>query len=173
MFARAVRAYGTVIGELVWTSNYCLSAFEALFTLLATPKQRELGLAMWHTLSSDSAKLKLLEALVVGNNELTASTRDRILWAIDKAMALAEKRNDAVHSLTTFDTSTYPLGIQVSAAGTRPKRYARLSGTDLKRRYREVKGDLYQLGQYVLFLFIYASAPDLHRLPRKPRLRSV
>ena len=168
------RAYTTVIGELVWASNYSLGAFEILFSHVATPTEFQTGRAIWHTATSDSGQLQMLKAATVTSTRLSERMRANILWAVEKAQKLGESRNDAVHSSTIILARTKPVKVALSELGTKPKRFGKLDRTvDLKKHFRSVKGDLWKLGQYVHALWPHLAGFDqLPPLPRRPQLAS-
>ena len=169
------RAYTTVIGELVWASNYSLGAFEILFSHVATPTEFQTGRAIWHTATSDSGQLQMLKAATETSTRLSERMRANILWAIERARKLGESRNDAVHSSTIVLAKTKPATIVLSELGTKPKRFGKFDRTvDLKKHFRSVKGDLWKLGQYVHALWPQVAGFDLlPPLPRRPQLASI
>src|SRR6267142_1784276 len=169
------RAYTAVIGELVWASNYSHSAFEILFSHVATPTEFQTGRSIWHSATSDRGQLQMLAAATERSGRISAKMRANILWAAEKAKKLAESRNDAVHSSTIVLPKATPVKIAISELGTKPKRYDKLERTvDLKKRFRLVKGDLWKLGRYVHALWPHLAGFDaLPPLPRRPRLASI
>lgn len=170
-----LRQYATVIGEVVWASNYAHGAFEILFSHVATHDGYAVGRAIWHTATSDSGQLKLLRAAAKTSERLSVSMRARILWAIDNALKLGELRNDAVHSATIVLVKNGKAKMAPSDIGTKPSRSEKLrSEGDLKRKFRTVKGDLLQVAQYVHSLWPHvAGFEHADPLPRKPQLRSL
>ncbi len=167
--------YATVIGEVVWASNYTNGAFEILFSHVATHDCYQIGRAIWHTSTSDSGQLQMLRAATIASERLTARMREKILWSIEKALKLGESRNDAVHSATIGIIKDGKAKIAPSDFGTKPSRSEKLRGDDdLKKKFRAVKGDLLQLGQYVHSLWPHVAGFDLlPPLPRKPQLKSL
>jgi len=170
-----LRNYATVIGEVVWASNYAHGAFEILFSHVATPEDYQRGRAIWHTATSDSGQLKMLRAAADASEQLSERMQERILWAIDRALKLGELRNDAVHSSTIVLVENGKAKIAPSDIGTKPSRSEKLRrDDDLKKKFRAVKGDLLQIGQYVHSLWPHVAGFDaLPPLPRKPQLRSL
>lgn len=170
-----LRNYATVIGEVVWAANYAHGAFEILFSHVATPDGYQRGRAIWHTSTSDSGQLNMLRAAAAVSERLSNQMRKRILWAIDRALKLGELRNDAVHSSTIVLIENGKAKIAPSDIGTRPPRSERLRRDgDLKNKFRAVKGDLLQIGQYVHSLWPHIAGFDaLPPLPRKPQLQSL
>ena len=169
------RAYTTVIGELVWASNYAHGAFEILFSHVATPTEFQTGRSIWHTASSDGGQLHMLVAATEVSVRLSEKMRANILWAVEKARKLAESRNDAVHSSTIILSTIPPVKVALSELGTKPKRYKKLGNTtNLKEHFRSVKSDLWKLGLYVHALWPHVAGFDeLPPLPRRPQLISI
>jgi len=69
------RTYTTVIGELVWASNYSHSAFEILFSHVATPTEFHMGRSIWHCAPSDSGQLLMLVAATETSTRLSKRMR--------------------------------------------------------------------------------------------------
>lgn len=170
-----IRAYTSVIGEVVWAANYSLGAFEILFSHVATPKHYQVGRAIWHTAPSDSGQLQMLKAAANASDRLSERMRGRVLWAIDKTLKLGQLRNDAVHSVVIVLVNNGKVTLAPSDIGTKPSRSEklRLEG-DLEKKFRAVKGDLLQIGQYVHSLWPHlAGFEHLPPLPRRPQLQSL
>jgi hypothetical protein len=170
-----LRSHATVIGELVWASNFSHGAFEILFSHVVNHANFQMGWAVWHTATSDNGQLKMLVAATEASERLSVKMRAKILWAAGKALKLGELRNDAVHSATVVITTTKPAKIVPSSIGTRPTRYEKLERmADLKKQFRLVKGDLLQVSQYVHALWTHLAGFDsLPPLPRRPQLRLI
>jgi len=170
-----LRAYATVIGEVVWASNYAHGAFEILFSHVATHDNFLIGREVWHVSTSDSGQLNMLEAATKASERLSERMQERILWAINKAKKLGELRNDAVHSATVVIIENGKAKIAPSDIGTKPSRSDRLRlGNDLNKKFKAVTGDLLQIGQYINLLWPHVAGFDLlPPLPRKPQLKSL
>ncbi len=170
-----IRAYATVIGEVVWASNFAHGAFEILFSHVTTHDNYQIGRAIWHTATSDSGQLQMLRAAATASTRLSGLMRTRILWAVDRAQKLGEFRNDAVHSATIVLVKNGQMTMVPSDIGTKPSRSEKLRREDdLKKKFRAVKGDILRLGQYVHSLWPHLAGFDLlPPLPRKPQLRSL
>lgn len=170
-----LRAYASVIGEVVWASNFAHGAFEILFSHVAAHTNYEIGRAVWHTATSDRVQLDMLKAATIASERLSKQMSERILWAIEKAQKLGELRNDAVHSATIVIVKNNQATIAPSDIGTKPTRSNKLRKVeDLKKLFRAVKGDLIQIGQYVHSLWPHVAGFDLlPPLPRKPQVRSI
>ena len=170
-----LREYATVIGDVVWASNFAHGAFEILFSHVATHDEYAIGRAIWHSANSDRAQLNMLRAATKESTRLSVRMRTRILWAIEKTSKLRELRNDAVHSSTFVRIGSGEANVAITDIGTKPSRSAKLRGHgDLKRRFRALSGDLRQIGQYVHSLWPHlAGFDDLDPVPRKPQLKSL
>lgn len=170
-----LRSYATVIGEVVWASNFAHGAFEILFSHVATQDNYQIGRALWHTMPSDSGQLVALREATKASNHLPEKMKIKIIWAIEKAQKLGELRNDAVHSATIVIERNGLPTVVPSDIGTKPSRSEKLRREkDLKKKFRAVKGDLLQIGQYVHSLWPHIAGFDLlPPLPRKPQLKSL
>ncbi len=170
-----MRSYAKLIGEIVWASNFTFGQFEILFCHVASPGDFIVGRSMWHSITSDSAQLIILRNAVNSSSKLTKNIRDKILWTIDMAEKLSRSRNDAVHSATISIVENGQAKIIPSDIGTKQSRSNKLREEhDLILKFRKVRGDILQLGQYVLCLWpIVAGFDLLSPLPHRPRLQSV
>ena len=170
-----LRAYAEVIGEVVWAWNFTHGAFEVLFSHVACHTNYQMGRDIWHTGTSDSGQLSMLQAATKASDRLSSRMRERILWAIDKTSKLGQLRNDAVHSATTVILKNGVVTVAPTDIGTKPLRSERLRREDdLKKKFRAVKGDLLQVGLYIHSLWPHLAGFDLlPPLLRRPRLRSI
>ena len=172
----AVRSYGTAVGELVWASNHCLNHFNLLYREIFSKDDIKIAVRTWHTGRSDSSQLDMVEAAANGSRMIRLSTVDEIVWAIVRARKLSEKRNDAVHSTTTFHMKrpNSPVKVITSSISTLPSRFEKLSVIrNLARHFRVVRNDFIQLTNYVYYLWNEVAFPGYQPLPKRPRLRSV
>lgn len=168
-----VKAHATLVGEVIWAHNFAQNAFCTLFAVIVSPAPTmDIGIALWHVLSSDRAQLDLLTAAAGASIKLTKRKRllRSILWAVEKGQKLREFRNDAAHTPTAWlghELIPHPIS-------TKPKRYKKLTTRDFVRTFRLLKGDLYQLGLYVHALEGEVCFPGMFgSLPQRPRLRSI
>ena len=170
-----IRTYATVVGEVVWASNFALGAFEILFCNIANYTNFMMGRAIWHCSTSDSGQLQMLRAATEASDRLTPRMRANILWAVEKSLKLGELRNHAVHSATIAIPEMDGHRIAPSAMGTKPTRFDKLAQIkDLKGKFRAVRTDLLQVGQFVHGLWPHVAGFDLlPPIPRRPRLTSL
>ena len=170
-----IRTYATVVGEVVWASNFSLGAFEILFCHVANHTIFMMGRAIWHCSTSDSGQLQMLRAAAETSERLKPRMRANILWAIEKALKLGELRNHAVHSATIAIPEGRGHRVAPSSMGTKPSRFDKLAQIqDLKGKFRAVRTDLLQIGQFVNGLWPHIAGFDLlPPISRRPRLTSL
>ena len=169
----AVHPYALAVGELSWASNYCLNFLHLLYRELFDKEDINIAVRIWHTQRSDRAQLNLIDAALAGNRRLPRPMKDEIAWVISKALALAEKRNDAIHA-TTQIVMRPRAKVVASSYSNLPTRYERLSGhKSMIRQHRLVTGDFLSLSGYVFFLWSKLVFPSPSLLPKRPQLRSV
>jgi hypothetical protein len=173
--AKRVRLYGVAVGELVWASNFCLTAFNLLYRQFFSRDDRLISVNVWHSQRMDKNQMELLRAAVAGSKPIPFELHRRIIWAISRQEKLAEHRNDAVHSYVNINDQN--MQIRPSSIATHPNRYARLAArSNMKRFFRTVRDDFFHLGNYAHLLWnhMYSLREGVHLpLPRKPTLRSV
>lgn len=170
----AYRAYNTVVGELVWASNYSLGAFEILFLLVSNCTTFKIGRAIWYTAASDGGKFEMLAAATKAADAIPTAISKELLWAVARCRKLAELRNDAIHAATIV-TRANPVAITPSEIGTKPTRYSTLKNeANLKKRHRLVKDDLWRLGKYAYDISQHLGGFDEPPpLPERPLLASL
>jgi hypothetical protein len=170
-----VRSYSIAVGELVWASNYCLNYFSLLYRELFEQDDINIAIGNWSAMRSDRGQLDLLEVAAKGSKRITAPIRDEIVWAIGKAILLSEKRNDAVHTPTTFVIRPKRrVKLIPSSVSTLPARFKRLSVVkNLIRSFGVARNDFLQLSGYVFFLWNEVAFPGSTPLPKRPLLRSL
>ena len=132
-----------------------------------------LGLAIWHTLSSDAAQRELLMAAAQTRFEKVAPILRRIEWAKRTADSLSTIRNDAVHTATAWTLWPDP-SVVPDRTGTAPKRFRRITQhDDLQKHFELLHGDLIAVAHFVNALNAVVAFPGLYSLPRKPTLQSI
>src|SRR5690349_12325753 len=92
---RPIDRHALTIGQIVWASNYLHTYFHLAFrwAIGDDAKANE----MWHEERNDGPQRGLLTTALEGNNNFSPRDRARLLWAVKKAVKLAELRNDLVH----------------------------------------------------------------------------
>jgi len=169
----AVAEIAESLGRSVWAWNYCHAAFARIFGFILHRDNGNPGLAMWHTLQSDTAQRNLLIAAASESLPKKSKALAAIIWASRMAEILSTIRNDAVHVSSTFTTHLPRRRLVIDKMTTSPKRGSRLDGKDLNQTHTLLFGDLVALGGYVNALLFEIVAPGQRPLPRKPSLRSI
>ncbi len=167
----AVQTHAAGVGEVVWAWNYCHSAFCRLFASITTPDNLLVGLAVWHTASSDSQQRLMLLAAAGVRFPKTSNKHKAIKWAISTADKLSRYRNDLAHMGTGFKNPFQKPEVTLDPLSNRPARLDRMSGVDIDKIVQHCTGDLVALGGYVSVMNAAISFPQQHKLPRRPQLR--
>lgn len=98
----------TKLGRSVIEWNQMCESFGILFSAVIAPQEpwSPALIAVWNSSTSDQAQRTMLisavNALQDMKKERFPKFRDDIVWLCDKAKALSEKRNEAVHAPLTF-----------------------------------------------------------------------
>jgi hypothetical protein len=104
----------TELGKLVYAWNELHEHCGELFEAVMRPKQHGTSLAVWRCTESDRTQRKMLryatEAMRWKETKRRSSVKKDIIWLLDKSDALADGRNDAIHS---------PFAIFTDKGGTR------------------------------------------------------
>jgi hypothetical protein len=101
-------AYALAVGRVAHAWNYLQEALGQLFVLVVDGN-RSATLAVWYSTDSDRTQRNMLRAALVasgGDNrwaKLPSARRD-LLWLIDRANALADQRNNAIHTPASLST---------------------------------------------------------------------
>jgi ribonuclease D len=174
-----VQKYAVAVGELVWASNDCLNYCAMIYREMFDNDHINIAVRTWHLQRSDAAQRDLVAAAVKGNRTINRPfnhvLRDEILWAIDKAGLLSEKRNDAAHSTTRFHIDhKKKWRVITSSVSTLPKRVERLSKQkNLIAYFNVATRDLIALTSYFYWLWMHVREETNAPLPHRPKLRSV
>lgn len=169
----AVNPYALALGQLSWASNYLLNFLHLLYRELFDKEDTNIAVRTWHTQRSDRMQLNIISAALAGNRRMPQPMKGEIAWVVSKALALAEKRNDAIHATTTVAMQPRAK-IVLSSYSNLPTRYERLSAhRSMIRQHRLVTGDFVQLSGYAFFLWSKIVFPSASLLPKRPQLRSV
>jgi hypothetical protein len=168
-----LKRYASIIGELVWSYNLAQSAFEILFSEVVG--NFSIGRNIWHASGSDNLQIQMLVETTNASKNLSDEMKKNIIWAARTSEKLRSLRNDAVHSASVFISKNNKYIVSPSQIGTKDKRFKRLhEKDDLKKHFRTVKDDLYQLGQYVNHLWPHVVGFDLlPPLPDRPKMQSI
>jgi hypothetical protein len=172
-FRKPIRAFAAPAGQVVWASNYCHSALHGLFCTIVDQANLDMGNAIWHSQQSDKHQRDMLlaaaEVALAKNKPALRCVR----WAINRANALATKRNDAVHMAPIFQSTGSGFEISVNPIATAPRRSERLAKQNLKRMFRMLTGDFVALANFVRHVDALLVLPEHYTLPRRPRLLSI
>jgi hypothetical protein len=98
---KAFEAYVAAVGKVAHAWNYLHEQLGILFVAVSG-LERNVGLSIWYSVNSDRAQRDMLKAAVNATNS-ERSTKlprapDDLKWLLDRADALAEDRNNAVHA---------------------------------------------------------------------------
>ena len=90
------------LGRLVYAWNELHEELGHIYEMVLQPKQLGAALASWRAVESDRTQRTMLEyatrAVRWDKTESRPSTREDILWLLEKVGKLAEQRNNAIHS---------------------------------------------------------------------------
>jgi hypothetical protein len=98
----AYNAYASAVGKVVHSWNYLQEYLGHLFSVV-TGLPPVTAFAIWYSTDNDRAQRNMLQAVVLSNDlskwnpRFPKATSDT-LWLINRADALADQRNDAIHT---------------------------------------------------------------------------
>jgi hypothetical protein len=95
---QARKPYVIALGELVIAWNSLQENLADLFWVITGVSNGAIPLAIWHSTNNDRAQRQMLRAAVEAAFAKEKKIKDDILWLVDRANALADQRNDAIHS---------------------------------------------------------------------------
>lgn len=170
----ARKKLATAIGELILAHNSVHTSFACIF--MAAINNVEVAENVWHTQRTDRAQRNLVMAAVRGRFSPTSKLFKAICWALKKADALAELRNDVVHIDSWIDVQVKPYVVKFSTVASLPSRVERLSReVKMTQSLSTATMDLRKLTVYALELAnLMEFFPKYPRpLPKRPRLHFV
>jgi hypothetical protein len=99
---KAMEPYMLAIGKVATNWNYLQEALAQLLVLITGIKDH-VALAIWHSTSNDRAQREMLRAAIDAvspgwENTKFATAQADLIWLLNNADTLAEKRNNAVHA---------------------------------------------------------------------------
>ncbi len=170
---QAVHKHSSGVGQVVWAWNYCHGAFCRLFAAVATPENLMVGLAVWHTAPSDKQQRQMLLAAAGARFSSKTNELKAIRWSISAADKLSNYRNDLTHMGTGFRNPFQKPEIVLDYSSNKPARIERMENVEIDKLVQQCSGDLIALAGYVSIVNAAISFPQMHRLPRRPRLLLV
>lgn len=171
--SKSIRQYATRTGEVIWAWNFLHERLQMVFVWLALPDDLEAGLAIWHSIRSDSSQRNLLRAALENMAPKSASWFQGAMWLMDAIEKLAPHRNDATHVPTILNwTERAYVTASFFAKPAQAKRLT--SSPGLYRFHRLLRDDLYVLSNYATAIRLEMREPGKYgRFPGPPELQSI
>jgi hypothetical protein len=123
----ALDAYAVAVGRVSIVWNYLHQSLGVIFSLVVGG-DRELVVAEWDSIKNDRRKRERLRAAIkAASRERWKQTRnapDDLLWVLERADALSDVRNDAMHALVSLHhgPATVEVTVALPARGEREKK---------------------------------------------------
>jgi hypothetical protein len=96
----AFEAYALAVGKVAYAWNFLHERLARLF-IIASGAERHIALAIWYSTDSDRTQQGMLRAAIEAGGDRwpeRPKAKDDLLWLINEANALADQRNNAVHT---------------------------------------------------------------------------
>lgn len=174
MRARAFRPLALEIGWLVYQWNRLHEAMAELFSDIASPKEVQIGFAIWHSTPNDRTQRDMLDAAIKarGGHNFDGRQYNDVVWLLKQLKELAGKRNNAIHAPMIFatDPGTWDIEILPNYFFGNP-RATELRNKNLLQEFRWYKDHLARLADFAERLH-FASAEGFP-WPDRPPLPSV
>ena len=138
------------IGEVVHAWNRAHAGLFWIFLRVAADSNYELAIGMWHALPTDKAQRLLLESIVTVKLRNKKSLQNAALWAIAVMTELSTYRNDAAHAEMLHYYDELEPGLRMEpGASTKPGSAKRLTDRPLDQSWRQLRGDLHAIADYL------------------------
>jgi len=113
-------AYTCAVGKVAHAWNYLHEKLGALFALVVNAQDRNVIAAVWYSTFSDRSQRLMLEAGIKALAEyrwqsVPAHAKADLLWLIEKANMLGNKRDDAIHAPAILSTDVRGTEMAVSS----------------------------------------------------------
>jgi hypothetical protein len=130
----ALEVYIRALGGVAYSWNYLLGKLGHLFVPISgmTPS---IGEAVWYSTDSDRTQILMLKAALLATPDgrwkpRLPKAKDDLIWLADRAISLAEARNNAVHAPTLVTADEQ--GPHMAASfGVKHRRALNLKGKDV------------------------------------------
>lgn len=100
-FDKAFAPVAVQIGRVARLWNQLHEELGLIFSRVLTPNNITIPLSAWHTQQNDRSQREMLRAAILAwhihNKKNHPTLRDEIIWLLNEADILANKRNDALH----------------------------------------------------------------------------
>ena len=163
----AIERHNRQVGEVVYAYNHAQASFLLIFYSIIGWDKHELTRAIWDTQPSDRGQRGLLRAYVTHAVEKKAFQK-AIIWCLDAMDIISQKRNDAVHSDISWFYDCLGTGLLTSK-----NRADRLVNEPLDSIWRDIRGDLSALNNYLSDLSLNLQSKDRWPLTKRPKLKLV
>lgn len=127
------RPYAVALGELVYAWGRLYSILGALFWSVSGQPKNSVPTAVWNSVTNDRAQREMLKA-AAAVAPLRNYAADEIAWIVDRADALSDNRNDAIHSPYFLSISDTGVELQSNFYGGSP-RALKLRGKNLMAEF--------------------------------------
>lgn len=162
---KAIARHNRQVGEVLHAFNSAQASFFLIFWQLSSREDIELAMDLWEALLSDSAQRRTVD-IYVRRSIRRKAIQSAIIWAIDVVDELSKHRNDVVHSNVFADIDRIRPDL-----GTKRARAARLEKTPTEKIWRDLRGDLSAIANYVSDLHLDLSAGNAWPSTKRPRLK--
>ena len=171
-FDEAFRHVAAEIGFLARAWNGLHNNLATIFSVLLSPSNVNIPLAVWNSASSDRAQREMLSAALKSwtsfhRNE--APLVDEIKWLLSECGKLSDKRNDALHSPINIlmDTETFEFRVEANYWQNHP-RALKLKGKDVFDEISRYRAQTECLDRYAINLWMHLKSAT--PLPQRPKL---
>jgi hypothetical protein len=168
----AFDAYVAAVGKVAHAWNYLHERLGVLFVAV-TGMERNVALSIWYSVKSDRAQRDMLKAAIDATNS-ERSTKwpeapDDLKWLLERAEALAEARNNAVHAPCSLyiGGSGSEMGASFFDGNPRAKN---LMGKELLVEFAWCERFAETLSRFAEMLGTAIAFPDRFPWPERPKI---
>ena len=169
--------YAIELGKLTYAWNRLHEQMARLFWTVSGVKNGAVPFAIWYSTSSDRAQRAMLRAATKASDWISHDNKAIICrdieWALARADALADKRNDALHSPYVVSVSAGGAKVMAADFSGHP-RAMKLVGKDLLQEFRWYRDSAESLAAFISAIDTHLSfptmMPDWPERPKMPKL---
>jgi hypothetical protein len=172
-FDRAFLPVAREIGYLAHSWNSLHEQLGVIFAYMILPATITIPLAIWYSTNNDRSQREMLRAAnrawVVRNKSKFQKMSNELVWLLNEADKLADKRNDALHAPLSIlmDTSTFEFWVEPNYFWGNP-RARKLEGKDLRLEFKKYRAQIRCLNDYAVRIHLHLAS--LTPLPERPSL---
>jgi hypothetical protein len=175
----AFELYTAAVGRVAAAWNYLHEQMEALFLRVVGGRDYRITDAVWHSSFSDRAQRQMLEAAIRASDghpawkQLPNNAKDDLLWLMNRANYLSDKRDEAVHAPCSIFLTTADGTEVISNYSSQHRRAKSLAGKEILVEFDWLERYIGELSEFTHRAWIVMGSGHVAgnaSWPQKPRV---